>query len=104
MQGDRKAKGKRRSACCGAECRALFASLSCHIEEKQQEQVRAQFARHLRECSACLAFLDSLDDTVRRIQDGSGTEDVIIGAQLREVIFEHYRALPEGVRKNAGRR
>jgi hypothetical protein len=104
MQGDRRAKGKRRSACSGAECRALFASLSCHVEEKQQEQVRTQFARHLRECSACLAFLDSLDDTLRRIQSGSGREGVIIGAQLREVVFEHYRALPKGVRKNATRR
>jgi predicted anti-sigma-YlaC factor YlaD len=104
MQGDRRAKGKRRSACSGAECRALFASLSCHLDEKQQERVRAHLARHLRECSACLAFLDSLDDAVRRIQSGSGREGVIIGARLREVIFEHYRAIPRGVRKNAARR
>ena len=79
-------RGKRQPS---ARCKRLFALLSDYVDQQIDPSLCADVEGHLGDCSACKAYLASLEETVRRCQRHCTEElKAKVRAQVRNLIRE----------------
>lgn len=49
-------------------CRAMFAELSNYLDEELDDSMCSELEKHLSGCEPCKAFLDSLEESIRKCQ------------------------------------
>lgn len=100
----RVSSSKRMPAAASAPCLQFFTSLSGYVDGKLQKKICADLNRHLGSCDACLHFLQSLRDTVSRIEKQS-SPGAAATADIRRTILAQYRAVMKtGAKFPPGRR
>ncbi len=76
------------------ECRTLFAALSDYLDGKLPDDVCAQMQRHIGNCEPCLAFVDTLRETVTRVRAlPPGRPDPQIAAEVRHKLLPQIQRL-----------
>jgi RNA polymerase sigma-70 factor (ECF subfamily) len=84
------------------ECRALFAALSDYLDGNLPGEVCAEMQRHIGTCEPCLAFFDTLRDTVARVRAlPPGHPDLHIAADIRSRLLPQMRTALAQARKAA---
>ena len=77
-----------------AACLRVLAPLSGYIDIGLQKQICADLGRHLYQTVACDEFLQTLRDTVVRLQKRSrGKPDPALLAEINDTIMELYRSM-----------
>jgi hypothetical protein len=77
-----------------AACLRVLAPLSGYIEISLQKQICADLGRHIDQTVACDEFLQTLRDTVARLQKRSrGKHDPALLAEIHDTIMELYRSM-----------
>jgi hypothetical protein len=75
-------------------CLKVLAPLSGYIDLSLQKQICADLGRHLDQTAACDEFLQTLRDTVVRLQKRSrGKPDPALLAEIHDTIMELYRSM-----------
>ena len=75
-------------------CRKVLAPLSGFIDISLQKQICADLGRHLDQTAACDEFLQTLRETVVRLQKRSrGKPDPALLAEIHDTIMELYRSM-----------
>jgi hypothetical protein len=75
-------------------CRKVLAPLSGFIDIRLQKRICADLGRHLNQTAACDEFLQTLRDTVVRLQKRSrGKPDPVLVAEINDTIMEIYRSM-----------
>ncbi len=73
-------------------CRALFAALSDYMDGLVDEAVCEQMGKHLHDCEPCQAFLDSLEETVKRCRSYQPVCGRSESPKLKEQLLQQYQA------------
>ncbi len=75
-------------------CRKVLAPLSGYIDLSLQKQICTDLGRHLDQTAACDEFLQTLRDTVVRLQKRSrGKPDPTVLVEIQDTIMELYRSM-----------
>jgi hypothetical protein len=75
-------------------CRQVLAPLSGFIDVDLQKQICADLGRHVDQTVACEEFLQTLRETVVRLQKRSrGKPDPALLAEIHDSIMELYRSM-----------
>jgi hypothetical protein len=82
-----------------AACLKVLAPLSGYIDIGLQKQICADLGRHLDQTAACDEFLQTLRDTVVRLQKRSRSKpDPTVLVEIHDTITELYRSMMQSFR------
>jgi len=92
---DRRHRARRTKPTAPLGCKLLFALLSDYIDQELDPSLCQKLEGHLGDCTPCKAYLDSLEETVRRCRQHC-TEDVKakVRAQVRDLLAKASTAGP----------
>ena len=81
-------------------CRDLFAELSNYLDDQLDDSLCEELEKHMSGCGPCQAFLDTLEETVRRVREApQAALDPRRAARLRRELMDQFAETVAAARK-----